>query len=54
MRLGHRARRHPLRGADLWHLALTVDLGQSLPGLHLLTFDSVLGAAARAEGLAAE
>ena len=48
------ARRYPLRGADLWHLALTVDLGESLPGLRLLTFDSVLGAAARAEGLAAE
>ena len=48
------ARRYPLRGADLWHLALALDLGESLPGVRLLTFDSVLGAAAGAEGLAAE
>ena len=46
------AQRYPLRGADLWHLALAVDLAEELPELRLLTFDSVLAAAARAEGLA--
>ena len=48
------AQRYPLRGADLWHLALAVDLAEELPELRLLTFDSLLAAAARAEGLAAE
>ncbi|MGC8486111.1 MAG: hypothetical protein ACP5O6_10865, partial [Candidatus Baltobacteraceae bacterium] len=48
------AARYPLRGADLWHLALAVDLAEELPELRLLTFDSVLDAAARAEGLALE
>ncbi len=46
------AHRYPLRGADLWHLAFAVDLAEDLPELRLLTFDSVLDAAARAEGLA--
>lgn len=44
--------RHPLRGADLWHLAAAADLAVSLPGLRLLTFDARLREAAVAEGLA--
>ena len=48
------AQRYPLRGADFWHLALAVDLAEELPELRLLTFDSVLGTAARAERLAAD
>ncbi len=48
------AQRYPLRGADLWHLAFAVDLAEELPELRLLTFDSVLGTVARAEGIAAD
>ena len=44
--------RYPLCGADLWHLALAVDLAEQIPELRLLTFDTVLSAAAHAEGLA--
>lgn len=43
--------RWPLRGADLWHLALAVTLKQHLPELTLLTFDSRLQAAAQGEHL---
>ncbi len=46
------ARSWPLRGADLWHLALARTMQQELPELTLLTFDSRLAAAARGEGLA--
>ncbi|HOV42652.1 MAG TPA: type II toxin-antitoxin system VapC family toxin [Syntrophothermus lipocalidus] len=45
------ARKWPLRGADLWHLALAVRLKQDLPELRLLTFDRRLNAAAWGEGL---
>ncbi|HEX6988693.1 MAG TPA: type II toxin-antitoxin system VapC family toxin [Bacillota bacterium] len=46
------ARRWPLRGADLWHLALCKTLQPDLPELVLLTFDGRLQAAAGGEGLA--
>jgi predicted nucleic acid-binding protein len=48
------ASRHPLRGADLWHLATTVTLASELPQLALLTFDTRLAEAARGEGLMEE
>lgn len=47
------ARRWPLRGADLWHLACACTLHRHLPELRLLTFDSRLHDAAAGEGLAA-
>ncbi len=43
--------RWPLRGADLWHLALAVSLKQHLPELSLFTFDARLQAAAQGEQL---
>lgn len=46
------ARRWPLRGADLWHLATVVTLRRELPELRLLTFDARLVAASRGLGLA--
>lgn len=46
--------RHPLRGADLWHLALVKTLAGELPELRVLTFDRHLLKAAGEEGLAAE
>ncbi|MHB8363881.1 MAG: type II toxin-antitoxin system VapC family toxin [Vulcanimicrobiaceae bacterium] len=49
--LAELARRWPLRGADLWHLALAVRLRADLPELEMLTFDSKLSAAARGEGM---
>ena len=42
---------HPLRGADLWHLANALGLTGDLPDLGLLTFDERLATASRAEGL---
>ncbi len=45
------ARRHRLRGADLWHLAAAVTLRESLPELTFLTFDAALRDAADTEGL---
>lgn len=39
----------PLRGADLWHLAMTCTLRNSLPEIRLLTFDQHLLIAARGE-----
>lgn len=45
------ARRHALRGADLWHLALALDVSSREPSLALVTFDAAIAAAARAEGL---
>ncbi|MBN1771663.1 MAG: type II toxin-antitoxin system VapC family toxin [Deltaproteobacteria bacterium] len=50
-RLGELALRHPLRGADLWHLGAALALRELLPGLGLLSFDERLRAAAEAEGL---
>jgi len=41
----------PLRGADLWHLAMTCTLRNSLPEIRLLTFDHRLLVAARGEKL---
>ena len=46
------AARHPLRGADLWHLALAASLRDELTELRLLTFDSALARAAEVEGFA--
>lgn len=45
------AGRHPLRGADLWHLATATTLAAELRGLVLLTFDARLAEAAKVEGL---
>lgn len=42
----------PLRGADLWHLAVAKSLQTELPELILLSFDARLAAAAEGEGLA--
>ena len=39
----------PLRGADLWHLAMSCTLRNSLPEIRLLTFDQRLLIAARGE-----
>lgn len=41
----------PLRGADLWHLAVAKTLQKEIPELKLLTFDERLRAAAEGEGL---
>ena len=46
------ARKWPLRGADLWHLALAVSLKNDLPEIRLLTFDDQLREAAAGEDLA--
>lgn len=40
-----------LRGADLWHLSVAKTLQTRIPETHLLTFDRLLDAAARGEGL---
>jgi predicted nucleic acid-binding protein len=42
----------PLRGADLWHLAVAKGLQSEIPELTVLSFDARLAAAARSEGLA--
>ena len=47
------ARVHPLRGADLWHLAVAATLRGTFPEMRLLTYDAALAAAAVAQGLAA-
>ncbi|MBE3590049.1 MAG: type II toxin-antitoxin system VapC family toxin [Firmicutes bacterium] len=52
--IGRLAARWPLRGADLWHLAMAVTLRRELPALRMLTFDSRLYGAALGEGLAPE
>jgi predicted nucleic acid-binding protein len=44
----------PLRGADLWHLALARGLRDRVPELRLLTFDKHLQASAKGEGLEAK
>lgn len=43
--------RWPLRGADLWHLALAKTLQAELPELGLLSFDKRLNTAAQGEQL---
>jgi len=50
---GTYARRWPLRGADLWHLACACTLLRQLPELRLLTFDKRLYEAAVGEEVAA-
>jgi hypothetical protein len=47
------SRKWPLRGADLWHLALAVSLQEELPELRLVSFDDQLREAAAGEGLTA-
>jgi hypothetical protein len=42
----------PLRGADLWHLAVAKSLQAELPELAFMSSDVRLVAAARGEGLA--
>ena len=42
----------PLRGADLWHLAVAKSLRSEVPELTILSFDAHLVAAAKGEGLA--
>lgn len=44
--------RWPLRGPDLWHLALAKSLRAELPELTFLSFDARLATAAHGEGLA--
>ena len=44
-------RRWPLRGADLWHLAMAVTLKKEIPELFLLSFDNRLNAAGTGEKL---
>lgn len=41
----------PLRGADLWHLAIAKTLQKQIPELLFLTFDPKLATAARGERL---
>jgi len=45
------ATKHPLRGADLWHLSAAIALRADLGDLCLATYDNRLKAAAEAEGL---
>lgn len=47
------SRQWPLRGADLWHLAVAKSLSATLPGLKIFTFDERLAAAAVGENLLA-
>lgn len=45
------ARKWPLKGADLWHLAAAMTLRLERPHLQLLTFDAALADAARGENI---
>ncbi len=45
------ARKWPLRGADLWHLATAKELQTDITELDFLSFDQRLNAAATGEGL---
>lgn len=45
--------KHPLKGADLWHLAACLSLRTRMPDLLLLTYDKALRAAAEREGFPA-
>lgn len=49
--LARLSREHPLRGADLWHLANALGLRDELSDVVMLSFDERLASAARAEGL---
>jgi predicted nucleic acid-binding protein len=46
------AQRWPLRGADLWHLALAKTLHENLPEMCFATYDHALAHAAAGEGFA--
>jgi predicted nucleic acid-binding protein len=46
------AAKHPLRGADLWHLTAAISLKSEFRELSLLTFDQRLKTAAELEALA--
>jgi predicted nucleic acid-binding protein len=46
------AAKHPLRGADLWHLSAAISLKSEFRELSLLTFDQRLKAAAELEAIA--
>lgn len=46
------AAKHPLRGADLWHLSAAISLKSEFRELSLLTFDQRLKTAAELEALA--
>jgi len=43
--------KHPLRGADLWHLATAKSMHTEFPELYLLSFDKRLIKAAQSESL---
>lgn len=43
--------KHPLRGADLWHLATAKSMTTEFPELYLLSFDTQLNKAAKSERL---
>ncbi len=45
------AKKWPLRGADLWHLASAITLRRELPELCFITFDHKLSEAAKGVGL---
>jgi len=45
------SRKRPLRGADLWHLAMGKTIQKQIPELILLTFDKRLETAAEKEHL---
>jgi predicted nucleic acid-binding protein len=47
------SKKWPLRGADLWHLAMAKSLQIQMPELVLLTFDNKLAVAAHGENLRA-
>lgn len=49
--LSELARKWPLRGADLWHLATAKVLQLEFPNVMVLSFDARLSEAARGEGL---
>ena len=50
--VGQLSAKWPLRGADLWHLAVAKGLQADLPELTVMSYDTRLLAAARGEGLA--
>lgn len=45
------SKRWPLRGADLWHLAVAKHVHEYLPEVKVLTFDTRLKVAAQGEGI---
>ena len=51
-RIDKLAAQWPLRGADLWHLAVASTLRRELPELRMITFDSRLAAATTSMGFA--